>query len=70
MLQIGKLGGFNFRYFSKSHIFTKGHILKYFIENPELKIYIPDDISPTYISREYSLSVNNNINNTNISLLI
>ena len=41
---------FNFRYFSKSHNFTKNHILKYFIENNELKKYIPDDVSTNYIS--------------------
>lgn len=52
-----KYGGFNFRYFSKSQNFTKSHILHYFMENEELQQFIPDDICPNNLSREYLLSV-------------
>ena len=57
LLPIGKYGGFNFKYFSRSHNFTKMHLLKYFMESEELKRYIPDDISPINLTREYLLSV-------------
>ena len=37
LLPIGMYGGFNFKYFSRSHNFTKMHLLKLFMESEELK---------------------------------
>ena len=56
-MPIGYGVGFEFNYFTKSHKFTKSHLLEYFSEDQELLKYIPDDIDKKSINRTYLISV-------------
>jgi hypothetical protein len=52
------VGGFGFGYFTKSNLFTKNHILSYFMDDAELLKFLPSGISPDAIERDLLLSVN------------
>lgn len=54
---MGKIGGYSFRYFKKDKNFTKSHIIQELSNFPDSKQYIPDDINPIYLSREYLFTV-------------
>ena len=54
---MGKIGGYSFRYFKKDKNFTKSHIIQELSNFPDSKQYIPDDINPLYLSREYLFTV-------------
>jgi hypothetical protein len=62
LFQLGKSGGYSFRYFSKEKYFTKSHIIDELSKIPESKYYIPDDIKPSAISREYLFTVSSIFN--------
>jgi len=57
LLPIGYGIGFEFNYFTKTHKFTKEHLLQYFNNDNELCKYLPDDIDKRSINRAYLLSV-------------
>ena len=61
LLQLGKIGGYTFRYFSKDKCFTKSHIINELSKIQEAKYYFPDDINPISIGRDYLFTVSDNI---------
>lgn len=58
-MELGKSSGYTFRYFTKDKKFTKEHIIQELSSYPQAKLYIPDDINPKYLSRDYLFSVTN-----------
>ncbi len=57
LLNIGCLGGYNIPYFSKNKVLTKQYIFDLFIDDIELKKYIPDELKLHSITRELLLSI-------------
>lgn len=57
LLPLGLGVGFNFRYFTKSQQFTKRHLYSFFANDPELRLYLPDDIALSSLNRNYMMSV-------------
>ena len=54
---LGCLGGFNIPYYTKEKILTKEHIFSQFIGDTELKMYIPDNMKLSAITRELLLAI-------------
>ena len=62
-MELGKSSGYSFRYFTKDKSLTKAHILHELAAFPDTKFYLPDDVNPKYLTRDYLFSVRyNNIN--------
>ena len=57
MLPLGCLGGFNIPYYTKEKILTKQHIYSQFIGDTDLKMYVPDDLKLSAITRELLLAI-------------
>lgn len=57
LLNLGMVGGFSFKYFTKTNNLTKNHLIQLLNNDEELKLYLPDDISFTSIPRDLILSV-------------
>lgn len=57
LLPLGVSSGFSFNYFTKSGHFTKSHILSFFQNDAELQQFLPDDIKPDSLNRDYLLAV-------------
>lgn len=57
LLPLGMGTGFSFRYFTSTHMFTKSFLWNYFVNDMELKAFIPDDVSVECLSRDYLFSV-------------
>ena len=66
LFELGKIGGYSFRYFSKDKCFTKAHILKELEGIAEAKLYLPDKINTNSISRNYLFTVSLFFNNIGI----
>ena len=62
-LELGKIGGYTFRYFNKDKSFTKAHILRELQAVQESKFNLPDKVNPYSISRNYLFTESLNFNN-------
>ena len=54
---MGKTSGYSFAYFTKEKLFTKSHLIQELSKIPEAKKYMPDDINPHSLSRNYLFTV-------------
>ena len=58
---MGTVGGYDLPYFSKDKILTKSHFTKQYNNDHELAQYLPDQVSPSTITREFLLALLYNI---------
>ena len=52
------VGGFNLNSFRKGNTLTKAYIFEKMKGNPAYGAYVPDNINPRKLSREFLLTVN------------
>lgn len=57
LLRLDQIGGVDFPFFTKTNNLTKNHLLSYFMNDAELRAYLPDDINLNSIKRNYLLNV-------------
>ena len=56
-LPIGFQTGFHLGYFRKGETLNKQYIISRISQNPNFANYIPDNVSPMYLSRDFLLTV-------------
>ena len=56
-LPIGFQTGFNLNYFRKGETLNKSYIINKIKNNPKLKDYLPDNVSPMSLTRDFLLTV-------------
>lgn len=54
---MGKCGGFSFKYFTKDKKFTKEHIIRELGAIQNSKLYLPDDVNPKSLTRDYLFTI-------------
>ncbi len=57
LLKLGQVEGFEIPIFKKSNNNTKEHVLSFFENDEELIKYLPDDIKPKSINKDFLMSV-------------
>ena len=57
LLPLGRVSGYNFRYFTSDGSFTKADIISKLALVDEAKKYLPDDANIKNLTRDYLLSV-------------
>ena len=58
---MGRTGGYSIKYYIKDKKFTKADIIERIQKLNGYETYLPDDIKFTSLSRDYLITVNNNI---------
>ena len=56
-LPVGFQTGFNLNYFRKGETLNKSYIINKLGNNPKLKDYLPDNVSPMSLTRDFLLTV-------------
>lgn len=56
-LPIGFQTGFNLNFFRKGETLNKAYIINKISRNPNFKDYLPDNVSPMCLSRDFLLTV-------------
>ena len=56
-LPVGFQTGFNLNYFRKGETLNKAYIINKINNNPKFKDYLPDNVSPMCLSRDFLLTV-------------
>ena len=56
-LPVGFQTGFNLNYFCKGETLNKSYIINKLGNNPKLKDYLPDNVSPMSLTRDFLLTV-------------
>jgi len=57
LFELGKTSGYSFAYFTKEKLFTKSHLIQELSQFEEAKKFIPDDINPLSLSRNYLFTI-------------
>lgn len=63
MIPLGRVGGYNFRYFAKDHLFTKSDLINRIRNIPEAQKYLPDNVQVNSLTRELLINVSRYVNN-------
>jgi uncharacterized protein YllA (UPF0747 family) len=63
LIPLGRVGGYNFRYFAKDHLFTKADLINRINNIPEAQKYLPDNVKTNSLSRELLINVSKYKNN-------
>lgn len=57
LLKLGEIGGYDLPYFSKDKFLTKNYIISQFTNDIELVKYLPDQVSPSTVTRSFLLAL-------------